>query len=131
MMRGGIMISVRAAAVACAFVCTIALPGPAAFADKPAAPPGGGAGGGGAVGSLKLDAGAATSSLGGGGQSSLQQTDTTISTGVAGSGQIGAMKSIQLQDQWSLQMGAGVDMDQSTRSGSGELNGRVGLGLKF
>jgi hypothetical protein len=40
--------------------------------------------------------------------------------------------SLPLKDAWSLQLGAGVESEQQSRSNpAGEISGRVGLGLKF
>jgi len=39
---------------------------------------------------------------------------------------------IPLKDAWSLQLGVTVDPEQQSRSnGSGDINGRVGLGFRF
>ena len=39
--------------------------------------------------------------------------------------------SIPLKDAWSLELGAGIDSEEQSRSNSGDINGRVGLGFKF
>ena len=39
--------------------------------------------------------------------------------------------SIPLKDAWSLEFGAGIDPEQQSRSNSGDVNGRVGLGFRF
>jgi len=39
--------------------------------------------------------------------------------------------SIPLKDAWSLEIGAGIDSEQQSRSNSGDVNGRVGLGFRF
>jgi hypothetical protein len=39
--------------------------------------------------------------------------------------------SIPLKDAWSLELGAGIDSEQQSRSNSGDVNGRVGFGFRF
>jgi len=39
--------------------------------------------------------------------------------------------SIPLKDAWSLELGAGIDSEEQSRSNSGDINGRVGLGFRF
>ena len=47
-------------------------------------------------------------------------------------GQVEAFKSFPLQDKWSLEVGGGVNTQQQTQSSpAGDVNGRVGLGMKF
>ena len=47
-------------------------------------------------------------------------------------GELQSSYSLPLKDNWSLQMGVGLDAEQQSRSNpAGDLNGRVGLGFKF
>lgn len=51
---------------------------------------------------------------------------------VGSEGQLGATHSIPLDGTWSLEMGAGFDLEQqSTPNPVGSLNGRLGLGFKY
>jgi hypothetical protein len=71
-------------------------------------------------------------------QSSDSQAGTQSSSGINGSWAGGDQQlgtSIQLKDTWSLQFGGGVDFEQqqsqSRSNPAGDVNGRVGVGLRF
>jgi len=65
---------------------------------------------------------------------SSQSSEPQASNGGSGSwtGGDGRLEtSIPLKDTWSLELGAGLDPEQQSRSNSGDVNGRVGLGFRF
>jgi hypothetical protein len=71
-------------------------------------------------------------------QSGDSQAGTQSSSGISGSWAGGDQQlgtSIQLKDTWSLQFGGGVDFEQqqsqSRSNPAGDVNGRVGVGLRF
>lgn len=55
-----------------------------------------------------------------------------LESGPGGYGDVRAYRTIPLKDSWNLQLDAGVDMGQQTTSKpAGDVNGRLGLGLRF
>jgi hypothetical protein len=82
-------------------------------------------------------AGAANTTTPSTSQSSEPQAGVQLPNGSNGAavgvdGQLQTLYSLPLKDAWSLQLGAGVDPEQQSRSNpTGDINGRVGLGFKF
>jgi len=77
--------------------------------------------------------GATTNTTPGSSQSSDPQASQPSSGGsgswTGGDGRLET--SIPLKDAWSLELGAGIDSEEQSRSNSGDINGRVGLGFRF
>lgn len=63
-------------------------------------------------------------------QAGMQSPNGNVGGAVGLDGQ--TLYSLPLKDAWSLQLGGGVDPEQQSRSNpAGDINGRVGLKLKF
>ena len=78
--------------------------------------------------------GAGPPTMSGGGAASIPTLGSNSSGGsaVGIDGELQSLYSVPLKDNWSLQMGVGVDAEQQSRSSpTGDINGRVGLGFKF